>query len=63
MSSALKLDPRWPEPACFTATSAFSLHMSARSPRVASRSAPAARTRSKSLVGISFSSGTSVARR
>ena len=53
MSSALKLDPRWPEPACFTATSAFSLHMSARSSRVASRSAPPARTRSNSLVGIS----------
>ena len=30
-SSALKLDPRWPEPARFTATSAFSRHMSARS--------------------------------
>ena len=31
MSSALKLEPRWPEPARLTATSAFSRHMSASS--------------------------------
>ena len=31
MSSALKLEPRCPEPARFTATSAFSRQMSARS--------------------------------
>ena len=31
MSSALNVEPRWPEPARFTATSAFSRHASARS--------------------------------
>ena len=29
MSIALKLEPRWPEPARLTAVSAFSRHMSA----------------------------------
>ena len=33
MSSALKLEPRWPEPARLTATSALARHMSASSAR------------------------------
>ena len=51
MSSALKLEPRWPEPARLTATSAFARHMSASSASVAS-SVPRARTRSNSECGI-----------
>ena len=41
MSSALKLEPRCPEPARFTATSAFSRHMSASSASRRPGSAPA----------------------
>ena len=46
MSSALKLEPRCPEPARFTATSAFSRQTSAISASSASGSPSAARMRS-----------------
>src|SRR4029077_12147339 len=48
-----KVEPRWPEPARFTAVRAFSRHMSARS----ARSFPSARTRSNSTLGMSSSRG------
>ena len=47
-SSALKLEPRCPEPARLTATSAFSRHMSASARSRRSRIAPAARARARS---------------
>ena len=58
MSSALKLEPRWPDPARLTATSAFSRQMSARSARRASASPSAVRTRSMSAFEMNASSGT-----
>ena len=57
-SSELKVEPRWPEPARLTATSAFARHMSARSPRRSSGSSPADPTRANSPGGISSSRGT-----
>src|SRR5438046_1855390 len=41
-SSALNVEPRWPEPARLTATSAFARHMSASSASVSERVSPAA---------------------
>ena len=57
-SSELNVEPRWPEPARLTATSAFARHMSARSPRRSSGSSPADPTRANSPGGISSSRGT-----
>ena len=58
MSMALKLEPRWPEPARLTAVSAFARAMSASSASRSSRGTSASRTRSNSLRGTSASSVT-----
>ncbi len=58
-SSALKVEPRCPEPARFTATSAFNRHASARSASLASGSTSAPRSRSSSSLGTRRRSGMS----
>src|SRR5262245_16504925 len=52
---ALNVDPRWPEPARLTATSAFSRQMSESSASRASASAIDERSRSISLLGMKLS--------
>ena len=59
MSSALNVEPRWPEPARFTATSAFSRHASATSASLVSASTSAASRRSSSVFGTRCRSGIS----
>ena len=51
MSIALKVDPRCPDPARLTATSAFRRHMSESNPSRPSDGMPATRTRSSSALG------------
>ncbi len=56
-SIALNVEPRWPEPARLTATSAFSRQASARSASRSSAARSAARIRSSSVFGTKLRSG------